>query len=387
MEMNMDQKSHKFLTFVMYATYLVSYLVIVMFNDEPLLPSFILTLNFLIHIISHVKFYSHEGVDKRAKFVLVVQMVIVFILEYFDKSTYELLFLFLPIADCIYAFNYKFSALYTGISLSLFYPYNFIVYENTMNYPYSEGIAKDIIISIFVLTFLYVSRVQMIEKMKYNQVLKERNKAFEKLEGYAKKIEELVIHEERSRIAYMLHNSIGHKLVAMNLSLQAEKMELVNNHVLNEDDFTSIEKQIKDAMVLLRSTIENSNNFIISLEIEDLIDMLISNLQNDLSVDIKYALEEVVKIPKIYNDIIYNILIESVTNSLKHADCKTIIIGIRSDSAIEITIEDDGKGFEKIVDGFGISQLKKKVLELEGEYIISSNKGCLVKVILPMEAL
>lgn len=385
--MNIDKKSHKFLTLVMYVNYFISYVVIFMFNKDPLLPCFILTVNLVIHTFSHLKYYTNEGVDEKAKIMLVIQMIIVFILQYFDKSTYEFLFLFLPIGDCIYAFSYKFSAVYIAVSIGLFYPYNMMIHESTMGYPYSDVITRDIVITIFVLIILYVSRVQIVENMKYNKVLKERNKAYDKLKEYAEKIEELAVHEERSRIAYMLHNSIGHKLVAMSLSLQAEKMELVNNNILNEKNFNSVEKQMQDAMSLLRNTIENSDNFIKTLEIEDLINMLISNLQNNISVDIDCFLDEKIKIPKTYNDIIYNILLESITNSLKHSNCKNITIRIKSNSKIVINIKDNGDGFDNITDGFGITRLKKNITELGGEYKIYSENGCKVSAVLPLEEL
>lgn len=383
--MNMDKKSHNILTLVMYINFICSYFVVLFFNENPLLPFLFLTIILIIQSISHYYYYSHESINNKAKTIVVFQTLLVFILLYFDQSTYELLFLFLPLGDSIFAFPYKFSVIHTTTTLLIFFPFNIYIHERTMGFPYVDVMARDVVVLIFFLFIIYISKMQIVEKMKYNKVLNERNLAFEKLQTYSEKIEASAVHEERSRIAYMLHNSIGHMLVSINLSLQAEKMTLIRKGLIKSTTFSAVEKQIKDAMSLLRMTIENSDDFISKLEIRQLIDMLISNLQNNISIDITYLIDEKIKTPKKFNNLIYNVVLESVTNSLKHSNCNNITVTIKSNACISITIKDDGVGFDNIFYGFGISKLIEKIENLNGRYKIFTNDGCTVEVVLPLE--
>ncbi|MCD4712667.1 MAG: hypothetical protein K8R73_05225 [Clostridiales bacterium] len=379
--MNIDIKTHKFLTLIMYINYVCSYVVVFMFNDNPVLPCLFLTVNLIISSVSHYKYYKSEGVNAKAKIVLIIQMIVVFCLTYFDRSTFELLFVLLIIGDCIFAFSYKYSMAFTSITFMVYFPFMIYIYKGTMGYSYD--MTRDIVVLIFVLTTLYISKMQIIERVKYNKVLTERNIAFAELGTYAIKIKELAIHEERSRIAYMLHNSIGHMLVSINLSLQAEKMELIKSNVLTDDHFSNVEDQISTTMALLRKTIENSDDFMTTLELEELLEMFVSNIKNNTSISIQYALSISNQIPRKLNTIIYNVILESVTNSLKHAHCKNIMIRIEADSNILISIEDDGEGFDTIVYGFGITQIKEKLKSYGGEYSITAHNNCEVRIVLP----
>jgi signal transduction histidine kinase len=71
---------------------------------------------------------------------------------------------------------------------------------------------------------------------------------------------------------------------------------------------------------------------------------------------------------------------EAINNAAKYSDAKKVEVCIaQRDHNVEMNISDDGKGFDtsKIFNGNGISSLKKRAAELNGNFKITSgiNKG------------
>ena len=74
----------------------------------------------------------------------------------------------------------------------------------------------------------------------------------------------------------------------------------------------------------------------------------------------------------------YRIIQESVGNIIKHADAKHIYLTLRKEeNVIDVTIEDDGKGFSKETchDGIGMRTMKEPIGLIKGNIEIDSAPG------------
>jgi two-component system NarL family sensor kinase len=79
-----------------------------------------------------------------------------------------------------------------------------------------------------------------------------------------------------------------------------------------------------------------------------------------------------------------------VNNILKHAGAKTALVQlVRSEEALSITVEDDGKGFDPAIlegsEGIGYLNLRSRVAWLNGTIDIQTDsiKGTSVNIELP----
>ena len=76
---------------------------------------------------------------------------------------------------------------------------------------------------------------------------------------------------------------------------------------------------------------------------------------------------------------------EAINNAAKYADARKVSVCIaQKDHHVEMNISDDGKGFDtdEIFTGNGMSSLKKRAAELNGEFKITSqiNEGTAVQL-------
>lgn len=384
---NLDKKLHHYLTILLYFAFASGYLLIIIINESNnFIPLSILTLIVGLSTFSHIKYYRYDAVNNKAKLIIVINMILMFVFMYFNYTDFRQLFLLILIADCIFAFPRIFSIKYVIGTYVVYYPYIYTVYKYRMNWDYTSAFIDDIVISVFCIAILFLVKSQIIANVKYNTLLTERDEAFVQLEKYANKIEDLAIIEERNRIALVLHNSIGHSLTSIMLSLQAEKMELVSNKQISIKSFKVVETLIQDSMALLRKTIENADDFTQSMPFDEIVDCFIREASNNTKINITYDSKNIFYILNEQKSVILNVITEAVTNAVKHSDCSHIKVNIFCESnGISISIIDDGHGFETIKYGFGITKTIQQVNRLQGEYEIISNEGCHIRVFLPTE--
>jgi signal transduction histidine kinase len=71
---------------------------------------------------------------------------------------------------------------------------------------------------------------------------------------------------------------------------------------------------------------------------------------------------------------VFRIIQELVTNSIKHSNCRSITININVSSLIQITYYDDGNGFniDNVKPGLGLSNIRSRVESLAGQLTFDS---------------
>jgi signal transduction histidine kinase len=76
---------------------------------------------------------------------------------------------------------------------------------------------------------------------------------------------------------------------------------------------------------------------------------------------------------------VYRIIQEALTNTSKYANASQVLLQIQAtDTGLRLMIADDGQGFEweQNQTGFGLQEMRERVLALGGELVIDSMPGC-----------
>ena len=88
-------------------------------------------------------------------------------------------------------------------------------------------------------------------------------------------------------------------------------------------------------------------------------------------------------------EIVYRIVQENITNSVRHGKSKHIWIDIFAEAdnnQLIIKIKDDGVGCKNLKDGFGLKHIKERVKLLNGQVNFGNNtdKGFYMSVKIPL---
>ena len=101
------------------------------------------------------------------------------------------------------------------------------------------------------------------------------------------------------------------------------------------------------------------------------------NLSGKINVQLQtYGMEN--RMEQSTEIVVYRIIQELLNNVIKHAEAKKVLIQlVREDDRFNLTVEDDGKGFDvkEIKDGAGLSNIRARIDYLNGNMDVVSKKG------------
>jgi signal transduction histidine kinase len=214
-------------------------------------------------------------------------------------------------------------------------------------------------------------KIEHAEQMNsYQKVLKESS---------AKSIKDL--EEERSRLAALLHDSIGQNLLLIKLGIQNLKKYL--NGRESQEEFSNtlgiIDSTIKETKDISRS-IRPLN--LDELGLKTVLTSLCKNVARESLLEFQVNLpDDNITLDKELENCIYRVTQESLNNIIKHSRAKTFEVNLYiNNGSVTLIISDDGIGFKPsillnnkyISDGLGILNMQERIERLSGTFHIDS---------------
>ena len=185
--------------------------------------------------------------------------------------------------------------------------------------------------------------------------------------------------EERSRLAKDLHDGLGGLLSGVKLQLGAMKGNLIlseehgrifNNALGKLDESISEMRRVAHNMMpeaLMKLGLQQA--------LQDYCDGLSASQPFTINGEF-HGLEN--RMESATEVVVYRIVQELLNNAVKHSGATTILAQVmRQDNNLTITVEDNGKGFNKesILQGTGLKNIRSRVDYLKGQLDIQSTPG------------
>jgi signal transduction histidine kinase len=192
--------------------------------------------------------------------------------------------------------------------------------------------------------------------------------------------------EERSRLARDLHDGVGGLLSGVKLSMSNMK----GNVFLSEENaqsFNNVVTQLDQSIAELRRVSHNMMpEALIKYGLKEALENYCENFnlsagKASLSGEIKVQLQTYGMDQRIEQNteiVIYRMIQELLNNVIKHAGAKNVLVQlVREGNHFNLTVEDDGKGFDihEIKEGAGLANIKARAEYLGGNVDIVSKKG------------
>jgi len=264
------------------------------------------------------------------------------------------------------------------------------------NYKNKEGILieeqsknkKIVIIVLFILICSIISFYYFFQ----NIHLKQKNK----LKDVQSKIQENIINAsidgqefERKKISTFLHDNISALLSSAGLHLNV----FTSQQKTQPEEISKTKKILEEAHKQIRNL---SHELMPSLLVRfGLLFSLEDLCEKTSNSRIKIAFHSPIKIKKRYNKDfemkLYFIIAELINNIIKHSNANhASIIVEETTSSLIIHVTDDGAGFKnnqfETYEGFGINQIRARINNMKGEFIINSapNRGTTIYLKVPI---
>ena len=387
----MDKNTEKTIWIILYLSFTLIFLLLIYFSNENrvilgfLSSLLIISVSIRLSIIYPVSHKKHIG-----KLMLFFDLTIVYLIFVTDMSGVSILYTIILIMDSIFFHSNKFSFLIIVLGYL-----SFVVYNASMPslYPTIGPISFSSLIALlgfsFLASILYFSKQQIIQSTKLSSSMKEieeknikLEKAYIKLKEHSEALEEMSALKERNRIAREIHDTVGHTLTTVLVEMEAGKRLLVKNKAAGLEKIDLAQEQVRKGLYDIRKSVRLLKEGKDLIEFIPSLKLLIEDTQLHTEIKISYDILLNEDIPKNYEKIIYNSLLEGLTNGIKHGRATEFIFKLyKENKNIYFYLEDNGIGSDDMIMGFGLTTMKESIEELGGSFnVISYPKGgCIIK--------
>ena len=198
--------------------------------------------------------------------------------------------------------------------------------------------------------------------------------------------------EERARIARDLHDEVNQSLTGLLLRLEAVRAQAPYELAKEIDDTKALANQAMEELLTLARQLRPTA--LDDLGLKAALAGNVTELDRRSPIDVSFSSDA-----SSYSDlsadaqlVVYRVAQESLSNAAQHADAKTIKVSLwRKHGTVELTVEDDGRGFtfDQASRGLGMGGMRERALLVGGDLRIESRPGVgtRVRLLVPIENL
>ncbi|MFS4470833.1 ATP-binding protein [Chryseobacterium sp. T20] len=238
------------------------------------------------------------------------------------------------------------------------------------SYLWGMGLVLLLALSLLIFLFIIFRKNKKINEQKLNDIKQKEELSLTKaiLDGEER---------ERERIARDLHDGLGGMLAGVKINFSTWSSSHLNPE--KDQEFYKILGQLDSSVSELRHVARNlMPESLLNFGLETaLLDLCEFYNRKNLEIDFQ-AIDIDKKLPLNIQLNIYRIVQELLANAVKHAEASSILLQCsQSGENFLITIEDNGKGFDKNIENttksLGLRNLKNRVNYLKGKMEINSD--------------
>ena len=358
----------------------------------------------LVYLMYHrdKKIIEHKIINNIYNFF---EAIICFIIVYLLYMTYNGLVL-LVFCDCIYTFKDDKYAKYMLILLIGMYLFtnwdvftSFLPLMNFQQYVQFYDVnlknllllSKSILSMFNILLFIIFMSVYAVGQIQENEFISKKLRMIslvnKKLQRYAVVTERIGENNERKRLAREIHDTVGHALAGVAAGIDACIVMIDSNPEATKSQLKVISKVVRQGMVDVRKSLNKLRPGALEKQgFKEAIEKMIEDFGSLSEVNIKldYRLKDV-DLENTTEDILFRIIQESMTNSVRHGGASQINISLyMEENNLCLYIKDNGIGCSEISYGFGLKQMKERVAIINGKVKFDGTNGFMVMVKIPI---
>lgn len=244
---------------------------------------------------------------------------------------------------------------------------------------------------VYMILLVWIQRNEKERILSLNEQLNQTNAELKQaniqLEEYAREAERMVETRERNRLAREIHDTLGHALAGiitgieactalLDVAPEATKEQLKVIAEVARQGITDVRRSVK---ALRPEALEKYN-------LEKALMQIIEEMRTATGTEIDYrCTTDLNCFNSDEEDVIYRIVQECITNSIRHGKAKWIQINIeREYNLMKIRIKDNGTGCEDIQKGFGLHHMEERLNMLYGNLHYDGRDGFTVEAQIPI---
>ncbi|WP_100404664.1 sensor histidine kinase [Bacillus solitudinis] len=216
----------------------------------------------------------------------------------------------------------------------------------------------------------------------YNRI--KREKLEDQLEDANLRISQLMINEERQRIARDLHDTLGQKLSLIGLKSDLAGKLITVNPESAKSEMIDVQQTARTALKEVRELVSNMRGTKLDEELVH-IEQILKAAQIDLVLE---GNKELTNTPLLVENVVSMCLKEAVTNVVKHSRASSCNVLIKdTPKELQVKVQDDGVGIKERTDifkGNGLRGMRERLEFVNGSLdIVTVNGTTIVDIRVP----
>lgn len=226
---------------------------------------------------------------------------------------------------------------------------------------------------------IYNNQLKLIKITKQSeQQIKDLENEFQSLKRQITENEEDARQEERNQIAREIHDSVGHRLTALLMQLEVERLQASSEEA--QEKFTELKKLAQSSLYDTREAVKalKSEETAGIQAIIQLIRKLEAESQLRLSITMQSGVLGIV-LSNQQSVVIYRSIQEALTNMMRHSSSRQakIEFQIIAERDLRFQVGHPIKEKTKIQEGFGLTNIRERLAEINGQLTIHQTEGTL----------
>lgn len=261
---------------------------------------------------------------------------------------------------------------FQGEKLSMYFLYLYVL-VSWSHFIYQEWLYLIFVTLLVIMTTILFYNLRKVTaneetiQTEYNQLKEE----FQTLKMQLIQSEEIVRQEERNQIAREIHDSVGHRLTALLMQLEVERIQAPNEESKNR--FLELKRLAQSSLYDTREAVKTLQSKETSgiQAIIQLIRKLEAESQLRLSITMQAGVLSV-RLSNKQSITIYRSIQEALTNMMRHSSSRQaeIEFQIIAGRELRFRVGHPIKELVKIQEGFGLTNVRERLNRIEGRMMI-----------------
>ncbi|MBM7643764.1 sensor histidine kinase [Streptococcus loxodontisalivarius] len=247
------------------------------------------------------------------------------------------------------------------------------------------GIINMVVFLVSLVAFVIYS---VSENHKIEEELRMADRANKELTDYVSLAEKMAEDRERKRIAREIHDTLGHALTGISAGIDAVRVLIDLNPSHAKEQLQNISVVVREGIQDVRRSLEKLRPGALEKgSLKEALLKMIADYENLSKLQVHFSYDwDQVDLDITREDVVFRVIQESVTNSLRHGHASEVTIEMTSDSSrdnYQIFIEDNGQGCDDLVYGYGLTQMQERLAIIGGQVSFASEEGFQTRITIP----
>ncbi len=390
----MEEKNERLITIIFYSVFFVILAALLLQNLQDLWMTFLLSgLLLASFTLRNAIVYGGQVKSTLGKVLLLMDIILIFLITRIDRGAISHMYYFIVIGDAYFAYSAVFGGL-VSVLCFIVSTTGRLIGTDQLTAGLVSDITFELLAFLAVNAILFIAKYEIRQREKLSGIMfelktksKQLENAYLKLKQYSEELEEVTVLQERNRIAREIHDTVGHTLTSVLLEMEAGERLLGTDREQALEKFSLAKGQVRKGLNDIRESVSTLRAGMDFMDFVPSIKLLISEITRHGDIHVRSDISGLPELNPAQKKALYRALQEGLTNGIRHGGSTAFVFQLRQEKGyIYFFLQDNGKGTDRIIRGFGLTSMNERICELGGTLVFDSrlDEGFSIKISIPV---